>query len=272
MLNEKFPENEKSGKQCRERWHNHLNPSLKKDGFTLEDEIKVFEYQKKLGNKWSEIANFFEGRNDNFIKNCFYSAIRRNLRKYNKKRMPSKQLKGTVTSLLKNPHTRKILMTFPEHENPEIVSESSSSKKKKIQKKNDQIQLENKKNNKAKIKSGQRPESRTGPRSSSQKTINTGNSKLFINFDDFESAIDPRLIDLTPRLSYGISGSCAYEAKDPPDFKQEVSRTFKRTDSNISDCSTSYYRIPEFTLQTDFEHYSSPKNVSTLSFSKESLI
>ena len=80
-MNEKFENSEKTGKQCRERWHNHLNPKLSKESFTLEDEIKVFQYQKQLGNRWSEIAQHFEGRNDNFIKNCFYSAIRRNLRK-----------------------------------------------------------------------------------------------------------------------------------------------------------------------------------------------
>ena len=117
LINQQFGGSEKSGKQCRERWHNHLNPTLNKESFSLEDEIKVFEYQKQYGNKWSIIAEHFEGRNDNFIKNCFYSAIRRNLRKYNKKKVPSKQLKGTVSSLMRNPQTRKILMNFPEHEN-----------------------------------------------------------------------------------------------------------------------------------------------------------
>lgn len=116
IINQQFAGSEKSGKQCRERWHNHLNPELNKDSFTLEDEIKVFEYQRQYGNKWSLIAEHFEGRNDNFIKNCFYSAIRRNLRKFNKKKVPSKQLKGTVSALMKNPQTRKILMNFPEHE------------------------------------------------------------------------------------------------------------------------------------------------------------
>ena len=121
LINEQFENSDKTGKQCRERWHNHLNPSLNKDSFTIEDEIKVFELQRQFGNKWSLIAEQFDGRNDNFIKNCFYSAIRRNLRKYNRKKVPSKQLKGTINSLLRNSQTKKLLMYFPEHENPELA-------------------------------------------------------------------------------------------------------------------------------------------------------
>lgn len=115
IVNESFQNSDRTGKQCRERWHNHLDPELNKNPFDLIDEVKVFELQKELGNKWCEIAKHFDGKNDNFIKNCFYSAIRRNLRKYNRDKIPSKQLKGTINSLLKNEKKRKILMNFPEH-------------------------------------------------------------------------------------------------------------------------------------------------------------
>ena len=54
------------------------------------------------------------GRTDNSIKNCFYSAIRRNLRKYNKKKNESEKLKGSLKSLLKKPATRAVLMKFVE--------------------------------------------------------------------------------------------------------------------------------------------------------------
>jgi Myb-like DNA-binding domain len=100
----------RTGKQCRERWHNHLNPDLNKNEWTEEEELKIFELQKQLGNKWSEIATLLPGRTDNSIKNCFYSAVRRNLRKYNKKRPESEKLKGSVKSLLRKPATRAILM------------------------------------------------------------------------------------------------------------------------------------------------------------------
>lgn len=100
----------RTGKQCRERWHNHLNPNITKDNWSPEEEMRIFELQKRFGNKWSEIANHMPGRTDNSIKNCFYSAIRRNLRKYNKKKPESEKLKGSLKNLLKRPAVQDILM------------------------------------------------------------------------------------------------------------------------------------------------------------------
>jgi hypothetical protein len=39
--------------------------------------------QNKLGNKWANIAVVLPGRTDNNIKNYFYSALRKSLRKVN---------------------------------------------------------------------------------------------------------------------------------------------------------------------------------------------
>ena len=71
----------RSGKQCRERWHNHLNPAVKKGPLTPKEEKLVFEAQQEYGNKWADIAKLLEGRTDNVIKNHFYSTLRRQLRK-----------------------------------------------------------------------------------------------------------------------------------------------------------------------------------------------
>jgi hypothetical protein len=50
------------GKQCRERWHNHLDPSIKKSVWTvLEDEIVLLAWQE-VGPKWAEIARCLPGR------------------------------------------------------------------------------------------------------------------------------------------------------------------------------------------------------------------
>lgn len=35
------------GKQCRERWHNHLNPDIKKDRWTDEEDLAIVEAHKK---------------------------------------------------------------------------------------------------------------------------------------------------------------------------------------------------------------------------------
>ena len=46
----------RSGKQCKERWNNYLNPNIKRDPWTDDDDIQILELFVKFGECWAKIA------------------------------------------------------------------------------------------------------------------------------------------------------------------------------------------------------------------------
>ena len=263
IINQQFGGSEKTGKQCRERWHNHLNPTLNKESFSLEDEIKVFEYQKQYGNKWSIIAEHFEGRNDNFIKNCFYSAIRRNLRKYNKKKVPSKQLKGTVSSLMRNPQTRKILMNFPEHDYYEPKKIDTKQGREAKETKFDTVVKEGNRNKdtKANVNYIENPVERTGLAEEVENCEGSGKGqRKRLSFKPnlrVEVAKKPQIRihknigDITPTLFAAFSMGIPVDGYgDLDNFSVSTPIDFYRMD-RLESLSTTPL-IPEMTLQSNF--------------------
>ncbi|OIW00324.1 hypothetical protein TanjilG_27575 [Lupinus angustifolius] len=81
------------GKQCRERWHNHLRPDIKKEVWTDEEDKILIQAHAEIGNKWAEIAKRLPGRTENSIKNHWNATKRR---QYSKRKCRSKYPRGTI--------------------------------------------------------------------------------------------------------------------------------------------------------------------------------
>jgi hypothetical protein len=66
----------RTAKQCRERWYNHLDPAIQKGPWSLQEDQILAEKQMTLGNKWAEIARFLPGRTDTLVKNRWNTSVK----------------------------------------------------------------------------------------------------------------------------------------------------------------------------------------------------
>jgi uncharacterized protein YeeX (DUF496 family) len=91
-----------SGKQCRERWNNQIDPSISAQDLRPEEQDTIFAFVRQNGSKWSQLAKLLPGRAENAIKNYFYCTVRKNIRRVNKRMVLLENINDPIAALMKN--------------------------------------------------------------------------------------------------------------------------------------------------------------------------
>ena len=60
---------ERTGKQCRERWVNHLAPHVRHESWSAEEDIRLLNVVRQYGSQWARFTSHFPGRSPNSLKN-----------------------------------------------------------------------------------------------------------------------------------------------------------------------------------------------------------
>jgi hypothetical protein len=92
----------RTGKQCRERYTSHLEPTLKLSEWLPSEDALVCRLHHWLGSKWASIARLLPGRTDNGVKNRFHHVRRRYERDAAQLGWRSEHLEGAVLKRIKN--------------------------------------------------------------------------------------------------------------------------------------------------------------------------
>ncbi|OQR80831.1 myb-like DNA-binding protein [Thraustotheca clavata] len=96
-------------KQCRERWRNHLDPSINKGPYAAEEDKVILSAQARLGNKWSQIAQLLPGRTEDSVK-IRWKSLKQNPERANHHR---RLTAGQALNSGMNPHLQHHMLNEP---------------------------------------------------------------------------------------------------------------------------------------------------------------
>ena len=103
----------RTGKMCKERWNNYLNPSINRGPWTTEEDEKALKYFCIYGNKWSTISKFIDNRTESAVKNRIKSLqnkLTQNLKAVPSPKAPLISLNQGYESV--SPRSGQVVSTF----------------------------------------------------------------------------------------------------------------------------------------------------------------
>lgn len=116
----------RSPKQCRERYHQNLKPSLNHDPITPEEGEMIEKMVAEMGKRWAEIARRLKGRSDNAVKNWWNGG--QNRRKGNQERRDQRAHSQMHPSQAPY-HYPSVSQSVPQHEESHHLSSYHNSRR-----------------------------------------------------------------------------------------------------------------------------------------------
>lgn len=96
----------RSPKQCRERFHQNLKPSLNREPISAEEGLMIERMVNEMGKRWAEIARRLGNRSDNAVKNWWNGSMNRK-----KRGLSTPTTSRTYSGRIEAPYTRASMMS-----------------------------------------------------------------------------------------------------------------------------------------------------------------